>query len=80
MSGYGRVGLQLSGFHTFIWSCLMSPTCPSLPQTLQVLGEAGCALVGGHTCEGEETSLGEWPLRGEGGTRGWKVGLYGCIT
>ena len=40
-------------------SCL--PPLPPLPPnlTLQVLDEAGCALVGGHTCEGEETSLGE---------------------
>lgn len=25
---------------------------------MQVLNEAGCALVGGHTCEGPELSLG----------------------
>lgn len=30
-----------------------------LAGALPVLQEAGCALVGGHTCEGQEASLGE---------------------
>ena len=33
-----------------------------LAGALPVLQEAGCALVGGHTCEGQEASLGRTKL------------------
>ena len=35
------------------------PTILSGMSVFQVLNAAGCMLVGGHTCEGEEASLGK---------------------
>lgn len=41
----------------------------------EVLAQAGCALVGGHTGEGPEVSLGGWGQAGwVGGAQGWGGG------